>query len=85
MKIRWASVVVVSLLLMSVGLPTMSQAASAGGTCKTVGRTVVDSGVNLRCTQTPKGPRWRVFTPPVVVSQPVVAAPPVVVTPYVSV
>ena len=77
--------VVASLLLMSLGSPTVAQAASAGGTCKTVGRTIVDSGVNLRCTQTPKGPRWRVFTPPVVVSQPVVAALPVVVTPYVSV
>ena len=63
----------------------MAQAASAGGTCKTVGRTIVDTGVNLRCTQTSKGTKWRVFTPPVVVSQPVVAAPPVVVTPSVSV
>ncbi len=63
----------------------MAQAASAGGTCKAVDRTIVDSGVSLRCTQTPKGPRWRVFTPPVVVSQPVVVAPPVVVTPSVSV
>ena len=85
MKIKFSAAVVASFLLMSVGVPTMALAASAGGTCKTVGRTVVDSGVNLRCTQTPKGPRWRVFTPPVVVSQPVVAAPPVVVTPYVSV
>jgi surface protein len=65
--------------------PMMAQAASAGGTCKTVGRTIVDTGVNLRCTQTSKGTKWRVFTPPVVVSQPVVAAPPVVVTPSVSV
>ena len=77
--------VVALLMLMSVGSPTVAQAASAGGTCKTVGRTVVDSGVNLRCTQTPKGPRWRVFTPPVVVSQPAVAIAPVVVTPFVSV
>ena len=77
--------VVALLMLMSVGSPTVAQAASAGGTCKTVGRTVVDSGVNLRCTQTPKGPRWRVFTPPVVVSQPAVAIAPVVVTPSVSV
>ena len=83
MRIRWASVVVV--LLMSVGVSSVAQAASAGGTCKTVGRTVVDSGVNLRCTQTLKGTKWRVFTPPVVVSQPVVAAPSVVVTPSVSV
>ena len=73
------------LLLMSLGVSSVAQAASAGGTCKTVGRTIVDSGVNLRCTQTPKGPRWRIFTPPVVVSQPVVAALPVVVTPHVSV
>ena len=63
----------------------MAQAASAGGTCKTVGRTIVDTGVNLRCTQTSKGTKWRVFTPPVVVSQPVVATTPVVVTPSVSV
>ena len=85
MKIRLSAAVVASFLLMSVGVPTMAQAASAGGTCKTVGRTIVDTGVNLRCTQTSKGTKWRVFTPPVVVSQPVVAAPPVVVTPSVSV
>ena len=77
--------VVALLMLMSVGSPTVAQAASAGGTCKTVGRTVVDSGVNLRCTQTKSGLRWRVFTPPVVASQPAVAALPVVVTPSVSV
>ena len=77
--------VVASLLLMSLGVSSVAQAASAGGTCKTAGRTVVDSGVNLRCTQTPKGTKWKKFTPPVVVSQPVVAAPPVVVTPSVSV
>jgi hypothetical protein len=46
---------------------------------------IVDSGVNLRCSQTRKGTKWRKFTPSVVVSQPVVAAPPVVVAPYVSV
>jgi surface protein len=80
-----AAAVVVSFLLMSVGVPTMAQAASAGGTCKAVDRTVVDSGVNLRCTQTKSGLKWRKFTPPVVVSQPVVVAPPVVVTPSVSV
>ena len=85
MRIRCASVVVVSLLLMSVGVPTMAQAASAGSTCKTVGLTVVDSGVSLRCTQTNSGLKWRKFTPPVVASQPVVAAPPAVVTPSVSV
>jgi surface protein len=85
MRIRFSAVVVVSLLVLSVGVPTVVQAASAGGACKTVDRTVVDSGVSLRCTQTPKGPRWRVFTSPVVASQPVVAAPPVVVTPSVSV
>jgi hypothetical protein len=85
MKIRFSAAVVVSFLLMSLGVPTVAQAVSAGGTCKSVGRTIVDNGVNLRCTQTPKGPRWRVFTPPVVVSQPVVVGPPVVVTPSVSV
>ena len=84
MKIRLGAAVVVSLLLMSV-VPTMAQAASAGGTCKTVGRTVVDSGVSLRCTQTNSGLKWRKFTPPVVVSQPVIATTPVVVTPSVSV
>ena len=84
MRIRLCAAVVVSLLSMSV-VPTMAQAASAGGTCKTVDRTVVDSGVSLRCTQTKSGLKWRKFTPPVVVSQPVVAAPPVVVTPSVSV
>ena len=90
MKIRFGAAVVVSLLSMSV-VPTMAQAASAGSTCKTVDRTVVDSGVSLRCTQTKSGLKWRKFTPPVVVSQPVVAAPsvvattPVVVTPSVSV
>ena len=84
MKIRLGAAVVVSLLSMSV-VPTMAQAASAGSTCKTVDRTVVDSGVSLRCTQTKSGLKWRKFTPPVVVSQPVVAAPPVVVTPSVSV
>ncbi len=85
MKIRLgAAAVVVSFLLMSVGVPTVAHAVSAGGTCKSVGRTVVDSGVNLRCTQTPKGPRWRVFTPPVVVSQPATTTP-VAVTPAVSV
>jgi surface protein len=77
--------VVASLLLMLVGVPTVAQAASAGGTCKAVDRTIVDSGVNLRCTQTKSGLKWRKFAPPVVVSQPVVAALPVVVTPYVSV
>ena len=83
--------VVASLLLMSVGVSSVAQAASAGGTCKAVDRTVVDSGVNLRCTQTKSGLKWRVFTspvvaaPPVVTSQPVVAAPPAVVTPSVSV
>ena len=77
--------VVASLLLMSLGVSSVAQAASAGGTCKTVGRTIVDSGVNLRCTRTLKGTKWRKFTPPVAVSQPVVAALPVVVTPYVSV
>jgi hypothetical protein len=51
MKIRFSTAVVVSLLSMSVA-PMMAQAASAGGTCKTVGRTIVDTGVNLRCTQT---------------------------------
>ena len=81
----YRSGVVASLLLMSVGSPTVAHAASAGGTCKTVGRTIVDSGVNLRCTRTLKGTKWRKFTPPVAVSQPVVAALPVVVTPYVSV
>ena len=85
MKIRFSAAVVVSFLFMSLGVSSVAQAASAGGSCKSVGRTVVDSGVSLRCTQTPKGPRWRVFTPPVVVSQPVVVAPPVVVTPSVSV
>ena len=77
--------VVASLLLMSLGVSSVAQAASAGGTCKSVGRTIVDSGVNLRCTRTLKGTKWRKFTPPVAVSQPVVAALPVVVTPYVSV
>jgi hypothetical protein len=77
--------VVASLLLMSLGVSSVAQAASAGGTCKTVGRMIVDSGVNLRCSQTRKGTKWRKFTPSVVVSQPVVAAPPVVVAPYVSV
>jgi hypothetical protein len=86
----YRSGVVASLLLMSVGSPTVAQAASAGGRCKTVGRTIVDSGVNLRCTRTLNGTKWRKFTPPVAVSQPVVAALPVVVTPvdvapYVSV
>ena len=85
MKIRLGAAVFVSFLLMSVGVPTVVQAASAGGTCKTVGRTVVDSGVNLRCTQTNSGLKWRKFTPPVVVSQPVVATTPVVVMPSVSV
>jgi surface protein len=84
MKIRLGAAVVVSLLSMSV-VPTMAQAASAGSTCKTVDRTVVDSGVSLRCTQTKSGLKWRKFTPPVVASQPVVAAPPAVVTPSVSV
>jgi hypothetical protein len=85
MKIRFGAAVVASFLLMSVGVPTMAQAASAGGACKTVDRTVVDSGVSLRCTQTNSGLKWRKFTPPVVVSQPVVATTPVVVTPSVSV
>jgi surface protein len=84
MKIRFGTAVIVSLLSMSV-VPTMAQAASAGGTCKTVDRTVVDSGVSLLCTQTKSGLKWRKFTPPVVVSQPVVAAPPIVVAPAVSV
>jgi surface protein len=84
-KIRFGAAVVVSFLLMSVGVPTVAQAASAGGTCKSAGRTVVDSGVSLRCTQTPKGPRWRVFTPPVVASQPATTTAPVVVAPAVSV
>ena len=90
MKIR-SLAFVTSLLLMSLGVSTVAQAASAGGSCKKSGRTVVDSGVSLRCTQTKSGLKWRKFTPPVVVSQPVVAAPsvvattPVVVTPSVSV
>jgi surface protein len=84
MKIRFSTAVVVSLLSMSVA-PMMAQAASAGGTCKTVDRTVVDSGVSLRCTQTNSGLKWRKFAPPVVASQPVVATTPVVVSPYVSV
>ena len=73
------------LMLVSLGVSSVAQAASAGGTCKTVGRSVVDSGVSLRCTQTLKGTKWRIFTPPVVVSQPAVAIAPVVVTPFVSV
>ena len=85
MKIRFGAAVVASFLLMSVGVPTMAQAASAGGTCKAVGRTIVDSGVSLRCTQTNSGLKWRKFAHPVVASQPVVATTPVVVSPYVSV
>jgi surface protein len=85
MKIRLGAAVVVSFLLMSVGVPTVAHAVSAGGSCKEVGRTIVDSGVNLRCTQTKSGLKWRKFTPPIVASQPVVVAPPVVVTPSVSV
>jgi len=77
--------VVASLLLMSVGSPTVAQAASAGGTCKEAGRTVVDSGVSLRCMQTKSGLKWRKFTPPVVASQPATTTAPVVVTPAVSV
>jgi hypothetical protein len=77
--------VVASLLLMSVGSPTVAQAASAGGSCKTAGRTIVDSGMSLRCMQTKSGLKWRKFTPPVVMSQPATTAAPVVVTPSVSV
>jgi hypothetical protein len=84
MRIRSGAAAVLSLLI-SVGLPTIAQAASAGDICKKAGRTSVSSGVNLRCTQTKSGLKWRKFTPPVVASQPVVDAPPVVVTPSVSV
>jgi surface protein len=84
MRIRSGTAAVLSLLI-SVGLPTIAQAASAGDICKKAGRTSVSSGVNLRCTQTKSGLKWRKFTPPVVASQPVVAAPPVVVSPSVSV
>jgi len=71
---------------MSVGSSTITQAASAGGKCKAVNRTVVDSGVNLRCTQTKFGRlKWRKFNPPVVSIQPVVAVLPVAMTPFVSV
>jgi hypothetical protein len=84
MRIRSGTTAVLSLLI-SVGLPTIAQAASAGDICKKAGRTSVSSGVNLRCTRTKSGLKWRKFTPPVVASQPVVAAPPVVVSPSVSV
>lgn len=84
MKIRIGAAVVASFLLMSVGVSSVAQAASAGGSCKTVDRTVVDSGLSLRCTQTKSGLKWRKFTRPVVSSQPV-ATTPVVVTPSVSV
>jgi hypothetical protein len=85
MKIRFSAAVVVSFLLMSVGVPTVAHAVSAGGSCKEAGRTIVDSGVNLRCTQTKSGLKWRKFTPPVKSSEPAVAKAPVVVTPSVSV
>jgi septum formation inhibitor MinC len=85
MKIRLGAAVVASLLLMSVGSHTVAQAASAGGSCKAAGRTIVaPGGVSLRCTQTKSGLKWRKFTPPVVVSQPATTTP-VVVTPAVSV
>jgi hypothetical protein len=84
MKIR-SLAFVTSFLLMSLGVSTVAQAASAGGSCKKSGRTVVDSGVSLRCTQTKSGLKWRKFTPPVVVSQPVVATTPGAGVPSVSV
>jgi putative transposon-encoded protein len=86
MKNRFsAAAVVVSFLLMSVGVSSVAQAASAGGSCISAGRTIVSNGVSLRCTQTKSGLKWRKFTPPVVASQPASTTTPVVVTPAVSV
>ena len=84
MKIR-SLAFVTSFLLVSLGVSTVAQAASAGGSCKKSGRTVVASGVSLRCMQTKTGLKWRVFSPPVVASQPAVATTPGAGVPSVSV
>ena len=78
MKIRPVAVAA-SLLLMSVAVSTTAHAASAGGACKKIGRTVVAKDVHLRCTKTKSSPKWKVFMP--------VAVPSVVpsVVPVVSV
>ena len=82
MKMR-SSAFVSAILFMSIGVSAVAQAASAGGSCKKAGRTVVASGVNLRCTQTKTGLKWRVFSPPAKSSEPSATTTPVVATPVV--
>ena len=82
MKMR-SSAFVSAILFMSMGVSAVAQAASAGGSCKKAGRTVVASGVNLRCTQTKTGLKWRVVAPPAKSSEPSVTTTPVVATPVV--
>ena len=82
MKMR-SSAFVSAILFMSMGVSAVAQAASAGGSCKKVGRTVVSSGMSLRCTQTKTGLKWRVVAPPAKSSEPSVTTTPIV--PFVSV
>ena len=82
MKMR-SSAFVSAILFMSMGVSAVAQAASAGGSCKTAGRTVVASGVNLRCTQTKTGLKWRVVAPPAKSSEPSATTTPVVASPIV--
>ena len=82
MKMR-SSAFVSAILFMSIGVSAVAQAASAGGSCKTAGRTVVASGVNLRCTQTKTGLKWRVVAPPAKSSEPSATTTPVVAAPIV--
>ena len=82
MKIR-LSAFVSAILFMSMGVSAVAQAASAGGSCKKAGRTVVASGVNLRCTQTKTGLKWRVVAPPAKSSEPSATTTPVVAAPIV--
>ena len=82
MKMR-SSAFVSAILFMSIGVSAVAQAASAGGSCKKAGRTVVASGVNLRCTQTKTGLKWRVVAPPAKSSEPSATTTPVVAAPIV--
>ena len=82
MKMR-SSACVSAILFMSIGVSAVAQAASAGGSCKKAGRTVVASGVNLRCTQTKTGLKWRVVAPPAKSSEPSATTTPVVASPVI--